>query len=83
MVQQIMVCPIDIHGLIWAVWLEHNRGVYENSSGDIYVVWDSVFYFVMSRSKVDHSLSFLFFHLNIFVVIFDPFSFLMRTSLIY
>lgn len=65
-----------LHDIIWTIWLEHNWRVYENSSGDVSVVWDSVLYFLASCSKVDHSFSF---YLNHFIVMFDWFSFLMRT----
>lgn len=65
--------------LIWVVWLERNRRVSKNSSGDFSVVWDSVFYFVASWSKL--TTPFLFFHSNHLVLIFDQLSFLMRTIL--
>lgn len=66
-------------GLIWAVWLERDRRVYDNSSSDVSVVWDSVC--ILQRVGQKLTSPFLFLHLNHFVVLFNRFSFLMRTIL--
>lgn len=44
--------------MIWAVWMECNRRVFDNTFGDLTSVWESILFHVASWSKIDRSLSF-------------------------
>lgn len=44
-----------LHALIWAIWKERNRRVFENASADLSSVWDSFVYLVSSWSNCDRS----------------------------
>lgn len=44
--------------MIWAVWMECNRRVFDITFGDLTSVWESILFHVASWSKIDRSLSF-------------------------
>lgn len=46
-----------LHAMIWAIWEERNRGVFENRSGDPSLVWESFLFLVVSWAKKYISLS--------------------------
>lgn len=47
-----------LHALIWAIWKERNRRVFDNTTGDLFSVWESFLFLVASWSKSSCYLSF-------------------------